>query len=237
MTLRSTEFIEWEICNLLGQLALFTCVQYLSVVESSRIMAVFYAVEFPSEDEKLRGPYVVPEHKVKVENRSFRVLWSVVDESNGDLKEAYFDATHLKEGTRKECGDFVDHLKKSREVAEISNKGGVRSCKKPLKLDDYEFQGPTASGKPPARKARKPLESLFSNCPDPEELKLMEEVEPFDPEAEGNAALNKWKKKALPASEKPNGHSRQNSKTKKPSLKGNACPVKKRKMLVVKKSE
>lgn len=200
-------------------------------------MAVFYAVEFPSEDEKSRGPYVVPEHKVKVENGSFRVLWSVVDELNGDLKEAYFDATCLKEGTKKECGDFVDHLKKSREVAEISNKGGVRSRKKPLKLDDYEFQGPSASGKPPAKKARKPLEPLFSNCPDDEELELMEELEPFDPQAEGNAVLNKWKEKALPASERPNGHSRQNSKTKKPLLKGNACPVKKRKTLVVKKSE
>ena len=71
-------------------------------------MAVFYAVEFPSEDEKSRGPYVVPEHKVTVEKGSFRVLWSVVDELNGDLKEAYFDATRLKEGTKKECGDFVD---------------------------------------------------------------------------------------------------------------------------------
>lgn len=199
-------------------------------------MAVFYAVEFPSEDEKSRGPYIVPEHKVKVEKGSFRVLWSVVDELNGDLKEAYFDATRLKEGTKKECGDFVDHLKKSREVAEISIKGD-RSRKKPLKLDDYEFQGPTTSDKPPAKKARKPLEPLFSNYPDSEELEMMEELEPFDPETEGNALLNKLKKKALSASENANGHSRQNSKTKKPSLKGNACPVKKRKTLVVKKSE
>ena len=36
--------------------------------------AVFYAVEFPSEDEKSRGPYVVPEHNVKVEKGSFHVL-------------------------------------------------------------------------------------------------------------------------------------------------------------------
>ena len=46
---------------------------------------------------------------------------------------------------------------------------------------------------------------------------MMEELEPFDPETEGNALLNKLKKKALSASEKANGHSRQNSKTKKPS--------------------
>ena len=65
-------------------------------------MAVFYAVEFPSEDEKSMGPYIVPEHKVKVENGSFRVLWSVVDERNGDLKEAYFDATRPAEGTHEE---------------------------------------------------------------------------------------------------------------------------------------
>lgn len=64
-------------------------------------------------------------------------------------------------------------------------------------------------------------------------------MEPFDPEAEGNTVLNKWKKKALPASEKPNGHSRQNpgSKTKKPPLKENACSVKKRKTPVAKKTE
>ena len=170
-------------------------------------MAVFYAVEFPSEDEKSRG----------------------------NLKEAYFNATRLKEGTKKECGDFVDHLKKSREVAEISNKG-VRSRKKPLKLDDYEFQGPTTSGKPPAKKARKPLEPLFSNYPDSEELEMMEELEPFDPETEVNALLNKLKKRLCRQARRPTSF-RQNSKSKKPPLKGNACPVKKRKTLLVKKSE
>lgn len=42
-------------------------------------MAVFYAVEFPSEDEKSRGPYIVPEHKVKGKRDLFAffgVLWT-----------------------------------------------------------------------------------------------------------------------------------------------------------------
>ena len=38
-------------------------------------MAVFYAVEFPLEDAKPRGPHSVPECKVKEENGSTRVLW------------------------------------------------------------------------------------------------------------------------------------------------------------------
>lgn len=50
-------------------------------------MAVFYAVEFPLEDAKSRGPHIVPESKVKEENGSSRVLWKVVDE-NGELTEA-----------------------------------------------------------------------------------------------------------------------------------------------------
>lgn len=159
-------------------------------------MAVFYAVEFPLEDAKSRGPYIVPENKIKVEDGSTRILWSVVDEQNGDLKE---------------CSDFVDRLKKSWQEAEISNKGGVRNCKKPSKLDDYDFPATEClddldSGKPPAKKLRKALESgLFSNS-DPED-----ELEPFDPEMEGNAVLNKWTKRALSASEKKaNGSSRQN---------------------------
>ena len=49
-------------------------------------MAVFYAVEFPLEDAKLRGPHIVPESKVKEENGSTRVLWKVVDE-NGELTQ------------------------------------------------------------------------------------------------------------------------------------------------------
>ena len=37
-------------------------------------MAVFYAVEFPLDDAKSRGPHIVPESKVKEENGSTRVL-------------------------------------------------------------------------------------------------------------------------------------------------------------------
>ena len=101
-------------------------------------MAVFYAVEFPLEDAKSRGPHIVPESKVKEENCSTRVLWKVVDE-NGELTEAYFTAKNLKKGTKKECSEFIDRLKKSREKAEISNKS-ERRRKKPQKFDDYDFE-------------------------------------------------------------------------------------------------
>ena len=84
-------------------------------------MAVFYAVEFPLEDAKSRGPHIVPESKVKEENSSTRVLWRVVDE-NGELTEEYFKPTSLKKGTKKECAEFIDRFKKSCEKAEISDK-------------------------------------------------------------------------------------------------------------------
>ena len=58
-------------------------------------MAMYYAVEFPLEDSKSRGPYIVPENKVKVENGLIHVLWSVVNE-NGDVKEEFFEATICK---------------------------------------------------------------------------------------------------------------------------------------------
>ena len=111
-------------------------------------MAVFYAVEFPLEDAKSRGPHIVPESKVNEENGSTRVLWKVVDE-NGELTEAYFKATNLQKGTKKECGEFIDRLKKSREKAEIGNKS-ERNRKKPHKLSDYDFEDLTEQ--PAARK-------------------------------------------------------------------------------------
>ena len=61
-------------------------------------MAMYYAVEFPLEDGKSKGPPIVPENKVKVENGQTKVLWSVVNE-NGDLMEEYFEATNLKKGS------------------------------------------------------------------------------------------------------------------------------------------
>ena len=54
--------------------------------------------------------------------------------------EIYYEAACLKPGTKKECSDFLDHLKEKREQANISNKGAVRSRKKPAKFDDYEFE-------------------------------------------------------------------------------------------------
>lgn len=74
---------------------MFTNLSIVSVRLLVRIMAVFYAVEFPLEDAKSRGPDIVPESKVNEENGSNRVLWKVVDE-NGALTEAYFKATSIK---------------------------------------------------------------------------------------------------------------------------------------------
>lgn len=66
---------------------MFSIFPLLKVVE---LWQLFYAAELPSEDEKLKGPCVVHEHKVTVEKGSFCVLWCFVDERNGNLKEAYF---------------------------------------------------------------------------------------------------------------------------------------------------
>lgn len=71
---------------------------------------------------------------------------------------------------RNVCSDFLDLLKKmNREQADISNKGGVRSRKKPIKLDDYKFERLIAecstSGKPPTKKAKKATtETPFDIC-------------------------------------------------------------------------
>ena len=179
--------------------------------------AQFYVVEFPSEDEKCRGPYLVPANKVDEENGTIQVLWSVVDELEASIMEVYYEATYLKQGTKKDCSDFLRLLKKNREQADVSNKGGVRSCKKPAKLDDYEFEGLakcSTSGKPPIKKAKKATtETSFDICIN----ELDEDSDPFDPEMERNAVLKNWTKKALSKSEKPktNGFSRQNSKSSK----------------------
>lgn len=98
--------------------------------------AQFYAVEFLSEDEKCSGPYLVPANKVEEEDGTTQVLWIVVDELKGSIMEIYYEAGCLKQGTKKECSDFLDRLKKKREQADISNKGG----EKPAKLNDYEFE-------------------------------------------------------------------------------------------------
>lgn len=179
--------------------------------------AQFYVVEFPSEDEKCRGPYLVPASKVEEEDGTTQVLWSVVDELKGSIMEIYYEAACLKQGTKKECSDFLDLLKKKREQADISNKGGVRSRKKPAKLDDYDFEDLaecSTSGKPPTKKAKKAtIETPFDICID----ELDEDSEPFDPEVETNAVMKNWTKKAISKSEKPktNGFSRRNSKSSK----------------------
>ena len=178
----------------------------------------FYVVEFLSEEEKCRGPYLVPANKVKEENGTTQVLWSVVDELMGSIMEVYYEATCPKQGTKKECSDFFDLLKKNREHAEISNKWGVRIHRKPAKLDDYEFEGLaecSTSGKPPTKKAKKAtIETPFNTCTN----ERIEDSEPFNPETERKAVMKKWTKEVLSKSEKPktNGFSCQNSKSKKP---------------------
>ena len=93
-----------------------------------------------------------------------------------------------------------------------------RSCKKPAKLDYYEFEGLaecSTSGKPPTKKAKKATtETPFITCINESD----EDSEPFDPETERKAVMKKWTKEALSKSENPKtkGFSRQNSKTKKP---------------------
>ena len=73
-------------------------------------MVMYYAVEFPSEDGKSKGLHIVPENKVKVENCQTQVLWTVVNE-NGEVMEEYFEAMNLKKGSRRDCGELIDHLK------------------------------------------------------------------------------------------------------------------------------
>ena len=109
---------------------------------------------------------------MKIESGKKLVLWSVVDE-NGDVMQEYFEATNLKKGSKKECGEFIDHLKNSREKADIKNKDG-RSRKKPAKLDDYEDPSNTTSqiNKPSVKKARKALFEVQLNSKNPlEDLK------------------------------------------------------------------
>ena len=110
-------------------------------------------------------------------------------DENGELTEVYFQATSLKKGTKKECGEFIDRLKKSREKAEISNKS-ERNRKKPHKLSDYDFENLTEQ--PTANKPR-PKVCKFSLKND---LEIMESnSESFDPEAEEKAVLADWQQK------------------------------------------
>lgn len=181
-------------------------------------MAVFYAVEFPLEDAKSRGPHIVPESKVNEENGSTRVLWKVVDE-NGALTEAYFKATSLKKGTKKECGEFIDRLKKSREKAEISNKS-ERSRKKPPKLTDYDFED--LPEQLTAKKPRPEVREFSLKNVSAEDLEIMEsDSESFDPESDGKSVLADWQQKARSSKagkkkKTANGSSRQNRESVPP---------------------
>ena len=65
----------------------------------------------------------MPENKVKIENGWTQVLWKGVDKNAG-VREEYFEATNLREGSKKDCGEFINRLKKSRKKACISNQGG-----------------------------------------------------------------------------------------------------------------
>ena len=206
-----------EICNPFWSTVsckLFTTLQYCLVLSESLMATQFYVVEFPSEEEKCRGPYLVPANKVKEENGTTQVLWSVVDELMGSIMEVYYEATCFKQGTKQECSDFFDLLKKNREHVEISDKWGVRSRRKPAKLNDYEFEclaECSTSGKPPTKKAKKATtETPFNTCIN----ERVDDSELFDPETEKKAVMKKWTKEVLSKSEKPksNGFSRKNSK-------------------------
>ena len=65
----------------------------------------------------------MPANKVKEENGTTQVLWSVVDELMGIIMEAYYEATCLKQGTKKECSDFFDLLKKNRSRRKLATNG------------------------------------------------------------------------------------------------------------------
>ena len=186
-------------------------------------MAMYYAVEFPSEDGKSKGPHIVPENKVKVENGQTKVLWSVVNE-NGDLMEEYFEATNLKKGSRRDCGEFIDHLKKSREKADISNKEG-RCCKKPTKLKDYEDLENLNSS--PLKKPRKTLcdESWNDFCVNSVEESDEDDVEMLD----GNEVLARWEEKA--AKKQTNVFPRQNKNKERSQSRSSSKPKKANKPL------
>lgn len=209
---------------------MFTNLSIVSVCLLVRIMAVFYAVEFPLEDAKSRGPHIVPESKVNEENGSTRVLWKVVDE-NGALTEAYFKATSLKKGTKKECGEFIDCLKKSHEKAEISNKA-ERSRKKPHKLTDYDFEDLTEQLT--AKKPRPEVREFSLKNVIEEDLEIMEsDSESFDSEADGKSVLADWQQKARSSKagkkkKTANGSSRQNRESLPPQ-KDSSSKEKKRK--------
>ena len=166
-------------------------------------MAMYYAVEFPSEDAKSKGPHVVPENKVKVENGQTKVLWTVVNE-NGDLMEEYFEATNLKRGSRRDCGEFIDRLKESREKADISNKEG-RCRKKPSKLNDYENLENLNS--PPLKKPRKILSDEGWNVFRTNSVEVKSDEDEVE-ELDGNKVLARWEEKV--AKKRTNGFSRQN---------------------------
>jgi len=186
-------------------------------------MAMYYAVEFPSEGSKSKGPHIVPENKVKVENGQTQVLWTVVDE-NGDLMEEYFEATNLKKGSRRDCGEFIDRLKESREKADISNKEG-RWRKKPSKLNDYENLENLNS--PPLKKPRKILSDEAWN--DFRTNSVHESDEDDVEELDGNKVLARWEEKV--AKKRTNGFSRQNKNKVRSQSRSGSKPKKANKPL------
>ena len=125
-------------------------------------MALFYAIEFPNEENnKSRGPFVISGSRIKKREdaATVAVKWDVVD-SFGNLKEEYYDGECLMKGTKKDCALFIDRLKANREQAEINNKEG-RTRKKPTKLLDYTavpLEEGSNSAKITERVMKKPLQ-------------------------------------------------------------------------------
>ena len=113
----------------------------------------------------------------------------------GSLLRTILRQKTLKKGTKKECSEFIDRLKKSREKAEISNKS-ERRRKKPQKFDDYDFEDLTEQ--PTAKKPRPEFREFSLKNVHAEDLQMTEsDSEPFDQEAEEKAVLANWQKKAL----------------------------------------
>ena len=181
-------------------------------------MAMYYAVEFPSENGKSKGPHIVPENKVKVENGQTQVLWTVINE-NGELMEEYFEAMNLKKGSRRDCGEFIDQLKKSREKADISNKEG-RCRKKPSKLKDCEDLENLNS--PPLKKPRKTLHDEAWNdfCTNSVEESDQDDVEMLD----GNEVLACWEEQV--AKKRTNGFCHQNKNKERSQNRSSLQPKK-----------
>ena len=138
--------------------------------------------------------------------------------------EEYFEATNLKKGSRRHCGEFIDRLKESRQKADISNKEG-RCHKNPSKLNDYKNLENLNS--PPLKKPRKTLfdeawNDFWTNSVDESDKDDIEELD-------GNEVVARWEEKV--AKKQTNGFSRQNKNKERAQSRSGSKPKKANKPL------